>query len=163
MSSDISIRADELGRGLFDELDYTLGAANAIALKTAHAKLSYVKSQCEAKVVLGNLVKKEVESSLVQLLETGVMHADPHPENLLFTKDGNLTYLDFGLICHMEKSLQVAMLAAISHLVNGDWVYLANDLDDMNVLKPTTNRYALRLALERVCGDSSDTGLLTVG
>lgn len=86
-----------------------------------------------------------MESSLVQLLETGVMHADPHPGNLLFTKDGNLTYLDFGLICHMEKSHQAAMLAAIAHLVNGEWGYLANDLGDMDVLKPTTDRFALRL------------------
>ncbi|KAG6554988.1 hypothetical protein Mapa_003573 [Marchantia paleacea] len=200
MSSDISILADELGRGLFGELDYTLEAANARMFETANAKLSYVKvpktlphltrqrvltmewidgfrpsdlhliaqggtlngevitvtQQREAKVALDNLVKKGVESSLVQLLETGVMHADPHPGNLLFTKDGNLTYLDFGLICQMEKTHQAAMLAAIAHLVNGEWGCLANDLGDMDVLKPTTDRFALRLALERVFGDGPD-------
>ena len=31
-----------------------------------------------------------VESSLVQLLETGIMHGDPHPGNLLLTPRGDV-------------------------------------------------------------------------
>lgn len=30
-------------------------------------------------------VNKGVEATLVQLLETGLLHADPHPGNLLYT------------------------------------------------------------------------------
>ncbi|KAL2623662.1 hypothetical protein R1flu_003867 [Riccia fluitans] len=200
MNSDITVLADELGRGLFGELDYTLEAANAKSFEIAHARLPYVRvpktlphlttrriltmewidgfrpsdlqlaargetlsgevttalQQREAKIALDSLVRKGVECSLVQLLETGVMHADPHPGNFLYAKDGKLTYLDFGLICNMEKRHQAAMLAAIAHLVNGEWACLANDLGDMDVLKPTTDRFALRLALERVFGDGPD-------
>jgi aarF domain-containing kinase len=35
---------------------------------------------------------------LVQLLESGFLHADPHPGNLLKTPDGRLCVLDFGLM-----------------------------------------------------------------
>lgn len=35
-------------------------------------------------------VSMGIESSLVQLLETGVMHSDPHPGNLLLQADGKL-------------------------------------------------------------------------
>lgn len=35
---------------------------------------------------------------LVQLLESGFLHADPHPGNLLRTPDGRLCVLDFGLM-----------------------------------------------------------------
>ena len=31
-----------------------------------------------------------------QLLETGLLHADPHPGNLLRTADGRICILDFG-------------------------------------------------------------------
>jgi tRNA A-37 threonylcarbamoyl transferase component Bud32 len=31
-------------------------------------------------------------------LETGFFHADPHPGNLLVTKDGRLALIDFGLM-----------------------------------------------------------------
>ena len=33
-----------------------------------------------------------------QLLETGFLHADPHPGNLLRTPDGRICVLDFGLV-----------------------------------------------------------------
>jgi aarF domain-containing kinase len=39
---------------------------------------------------LGVQVSMGIESSLVQLLETGVMHSDPHPGNLLLRPDGKL-------------------------------------------------------------------------
>jgi predicted unusual protein kinase regulating ubiquinone biosynthesis (AarF/ABC1/UbiB family) len=39
-----------------------------------------------------------VEASLCQLVTTGVLHADPHPGNLLLTREGQLAYIDFGLL-----------------------------------------------------------------
>lgn len=93
----------------------------------------------------GLQVNKGTEAALIQLLETGVMHADPHPGNILLGRDGQLQFIDFGLICNMDKKHQGAMLAAIAHLVNGDWQNLTEDLADMDVLKPTTDRFAVRL------------------
>lgn len=37
-----------------------------------------------------------IECTLRQLLEEGLFHADPHPGNLLATREGDLVYLDFG-------------------------------------------------------------------
>lgn len=39
---------------------------------------------------------------LVQLLESGFLHADPHPGNLLKTPDGRLCVLDFGLMTQVS-------------------------------------------------------------
>ena len=33
---------------------------------------------------------------LIQLLDTGLLHADPHPGNLIRTPDGKICILDFG-------------------------------------------------------------------
>ena len=33
---------------------------------------------------------------LIQLLESGLLHADPHPGNLIRTPDGRICILDFG-------------------------------------------------------------------
>jgi predicted unusual protein kinase regulating ubiquinone biosynthesis (AarF/ABC1/UbiB family) len=51
----------------------------------------------------------------VQLLETGFLHADPHPGNLLWTPDGHLCVLDFGLM------IEVPSFAGILHN-NGHWL-----------------------------------------
>lgn len=39
----------------------------------------------------------------------------------------------------MEKRHQLAMLASIVHIVNGDWAALVGALIDMDVVKPGTN------------------------
>ena len=39
---------------------------------------------------------------LMQLLETGFFHADPHPGNMLRTEDGKLCIIDFGLMSELE-------------------------------------------------------------
>ena len=47
---------------------------------------------------------------LIQLLETGFLHADPHPGNLMRTPDGRLVILDFGLMTEVggeQQSIRV--------------------------------------------------------
>lgn len=48
-------------------------------------------------------------------------------------------FLDFGLLCRMEKKHQLAMLSAIVHIANGDWHALVYDLMEMDVGRPGTN------------------------
>jgi hypothetical protein len=41
-------------------------------------------------LLITHKVNKGVEASLVQLLETGLLHADPHPGNLRYTLEGRV-------------------------------------------------------------------------
>lgn len=64
----------------------------------------------------------------------------------------------------MQRSHQAAMLAAIAHLVNGEWAPLAADLADMDVLKPHTDRTAVTRALEEAFAQNvGTTGGVGVG
>lgn len=47
---------------------------------------------------LVHMINLGIESSLTQLLLTGILHGDPHPGNLILTHDNRLVYLDFGLL-----------------------------------------------------------------
>lgn len=49
-------------------------------------------------------------------------------------------FMDFGLLCRMERKHQFAMLASIVHIVNGDWSSLVNALAEMDVVRPGTNK-----------------------
>ncbi|KAJ4730401.1 Protein kinase superfamily protein [Rhynchospora pubera] len=111
------------------------------------------KLQVEAKDHLLDLVNKGVRASLVQLLETGLLHADPHPGNLRYTPDGRIGFLDFGLLCKMEKKHQVAMLASIVHIANADWAGLISDLTHMDMVPPGTNLRRVTLELEDALGE----------
>ena len=48
------------------------------------------------------IVNIGIKCYLMQLLETGFFHADPHPGNLLRTSDGKLCILDFGLVTEIN-------------------------------------------------------------
>lgn len=42
-------------------------------------------------------------------------------------------------MCRMQRKHQLAMLASIVHIVNGDWASLVEALTDMDVIKPGVN------------------------
>jgi predicted unusual protein kinase regulating ubiquinone biosynthesis (AarF/ABC1/UbiB family) len=48
---------------------------------------------------------------LIQLLDTGFLHADPHPGNLLRTPDGRICVLDFGLMTEVRGHMAAALAA----------------------------------------------------
>jgi len=62
------------------------------------------------------LVKAAIDSTLSQLLVTGVLHADPHAGNLLkmLRDDGTITlgYLDFGLLSTIPGQVRDALICA---------------------------------------------------
>lgn len=196
--SDPRLYADELGKGLVGELDYTSEAANASQFLDAHSHFSFMqvpkvfqhltrkrvltmewmvgesstdllsittsssikhgskyleRQKVDAKRRLLDLVNKGVEASLTQLLETGMLHADPHPGNLRYTASGRIGFLDFGLLCRMEKKHQFAMLASIVHIVNGDWSSLLQALTEMDVVRPGTNIRRVTMDLEDALGE----------
>ena len=64
----------------------------------------------------------------MQLLETGLLHADPHPGNLLRTADGKICILDFGLMTEVAPERRIALVEYIAHLSVQDWNGVAKDL-----------------------------------
>ena len=53
---------------------------------------------------------------LTMLLDTGTLHCDPHPGNLLRTTDGQLCILDFGMCLEVPSDLQLSLLEFIANL-----------------------------------------------
>ncbi|GAB2289719.1 hypothetical protein Dimus_024025 [Dionaea muscipula] len=56
------------------------------------------------------LIDKGLYCSLRQLLEVGFFHADPHPGNLVATKDGALAYFDFGMMGDIPRHYRVGLI-----------------------------------------------------
>jgi predicted unusual protein kinase regulating ubiquinone biosynthesis (AarF/ABC1/UbiB family) len=44
--------------------------------------------------------------------------SDPHPGNLLASRDGSLVYLDFGMMSEAPQYARYAIMAHVVHLVN---------------------------------------------
>ena len=77
-----------------------------------------------------------IKTYLKQLLEDGFFHADPHPGNLLVMPDGRLAFFDFGMVGRITPKLQAKMIDAFFHVVAKDAPAIAQDLIDLDFLKP---------------------------
>jgi aarF domain-containing kinase len=94
------------------------------------------------------LVHMGVQASLTQLLETGLLHGDPHPGNLMLTPSGRLAYLDFGLLCRVERKHSRALEALMVHLTASQWVSAAADMRQLELVKPSTTDAEVAAAME---------------
>ena len=89
-----------------------------------------------------------VRTYLKQLLEDGFFHADPHPGNLLVMDSGHLAFFDFGMTGKISPRLQSQMIDAFFHVVGRDVHGLAQDLINLNFLKPGVDPESIRPVVE---------------
>jgi predicted unusual protein kinase regulating ubiquinone biosynthesis (AarF/ABC1/UbiB family) len=89
-----------------------------------------------------------VRAYLKQLLEDGFFHADPHPGNLLVMDTGHLAFFDFGMVGRITPQLQSRMIDAFFHVVGRDIEGLAQDLINLNFLKPGVDPEHIRPVVE---------------
>ncbi|GAB1538676.1 AarF/ABC1/UbiB kinase family protein [Scytonema sp. NUACC21] len=165
--SDLAGILDELGSRIFEEMDYIHEGENAERFFQlyGHLKDVYVPkiywdytnrrvltmewingiklTQPEEIRAIGvdarYLIEVGVQCSLRQLLEHGFFHADPHPGNLLATRDGKLAYLDFGMMSEIKPPQRYGLLEAIVHVVNRDFEALTQDYVKLDFLSPDTD------------------------
>ena len=143
---------DEWGRGFVAEVDYRLEAYNTKQFGLAMQKrgLNAVTSPAVVEELSGprvlvtewmdgtrldndaspdvpRLCGVAINAYLTMLLDTGTLHCDPHPGNLLRTTDGRLCILDWGMTLEVPKDLQYSLLNFIAHINSEDYEALPED------------------------------------
>ena len=91
-----------------------------------------------------------IKTYLKQLLEDGFFHADPHPGNLLVMPDGRLAFFDFGMVGRITPQLQAKMIDAFFHVVSKDPAGIAEDLIELDFLKPGTSPNIVKPVVEKM-------------
>jgi|GEM_PF-199766 len=83
-----------------------------------------------------------VRSFIKQVLEDGFFHADTHPGNVLIKPNGEVAYIDFGMVDTFEPELTHAMAALFVHILHEDFAAFVTDLIHLGLLPPEVD-YAL--------------------
>jgi len=185
--SDLVALIDELGKRVFEEMDYLNEAANAerfrelhrhnsrIAVPAIHreatsrrvltmewvdgVKLTNLQAVRELGIDPDDMVQVGVNCSLQQLLEHGFFHADPHPGNLLAMADGRLCYLDFGMMSEVSRESRTGLIQAVVHLVNRNFGKLSKDFVTLGFLAEDVNLEPIVPAFEQVFSQALDMGV----
>eukprot|EP00471_Norrisiella_sphaerica_P006335 CAMPEP_0184480298 /NCGR_PEP_ID=MMETSP0113_2-20130426/1791_1 /TAXON_ID=91329 /ORGANISM="Norrisiella sphaerica, Strain BC52" /LENGTH=757 /DNA_ID=CAMNT_0026858683 /DNA_START=345 /DNA_END=2621 /DNA_ORIENTATION=- len=95
-----------------------------------------------------DFVNMGVQCTLRQLLEDGFFHADPHPGNLLVTNEGNLVYIDFGMMSTIPEKARYALISHVVHLVNRDYDAMCQDYYALDFVPPEVDTRPIAPALE---------------
>ena len=101
------------------------------------------------------LLQLGIECSLSQILETGVLHADPHGGNLLKGENGALIYLDFGLVAKVPLQVREALVCSVVYLIERNFSALAREFDSL-MLMPTQDLQVDLAAFEVVLKETAD-------
>ncbi|KAL3844054.1 hypothetical protein ACJIZ3_001457 [Penstemon smallii] len=109
----------------------------------------------EASLHRKQLIDEGLYCSLRQLLEVGFFHADPHPGNLVATKEGSLAYFDFGMMGDIPRHYRVGLIRVLVHFVNGDSLGLANDFLSLGFLPEGVDIQSVSDALKSSFGDGT--------
>jgi len=185
--SDLVALIDELGRRVFEEMDYLNEANNAETFRDLHSHnpriavpaiyreatsrrvltmewINGVKlTNLEAVRAMGidpdDMVEVGVSCSLQQLLEHGFFHADPHPGNLLALEDGRLCYLDFGMMSEVSRESRTGLIQAVVHLVNRNFGKLSKDFVTLGFLAEDVNLEPIVPAFESVFSQALEMGV----
>ena len=98
------------------------------------------------------LIPIGVELFLIQLLDIGLFHADPHAGNLLVSnKEGKLCLLDFGLCSFVDPKSRKAMTKALTNLLYRDFDTLVErDAKDLGFLPQDYDTEQLKPVLTKV-------------
>merc|ERR1712078_381064 len=185
--SDLVALIDELGRRVFEEMDYLNEASNAEAFRDLHVhnpriavpaiyreatsrrvltmewidgvKLTNLDAVRELGIDPDDMVEVGVNCSLQQLLEHGFFHADPHPGNLLALKDGRLCYLDFGMMSEVSRDSRSGLIQAVVHLVNKNFDKLSHDFVKLGFLSSEVNLAPIVPAFQDVFVNAIELGV----
>ena len=71
------------------------------------------KSLFKHNIDFNKIISKLVDFYTTQMLINGYFHADPHPGNLLITKEGEIILLDFGMVKTVSNDKRVAIIELI--------------------------------------------------
>ena len=185
--SDLVALIDELGKRVFEEMDYINEAENAEKFRDMHktndkiavpkiyndltsrrvltmewiegTKLTNLDDVKKLGIDPDEMIEIGVQCSLEQLLEHGFFHADPHPGNLLALEDGRLCYLDFGMMSEVSRDSRSGLIQAVVHLVNKNFDKLSHDFVELGSLSSEVNLEPIVPAFQDVFVNAIELGV----
>lgn len=163
---------------LLGEADYKQEVENAIIFRKALRDIDWIKiprvykKYCTDEMIVMEYVPTEkiteiqnkkvnkkkvcealVNSYVIQTMDVGLFHADPHPGNLGVSKNGKLVFYDFGLLIKLSEELQKGFKDLFICIINRDTKGIVNILIGLGVIVPTSSDVAdIELFFENILG-----------
>lgn len=102
-----------------------------------------------------------IRAYILMIFKYKFFHADPHPGNLIYTKDGKLCFIDFGAVGEITESTEKGLERIIFCAISGDYYGVVEAMDQMGFFAPNADKEKLeklaRFALQNLQKFITDT------
>jgi len=169
---------EEAKQKLFDELDYSIEAKNAIMFRKSFENVSWVVvprvyvSKSTDKLLIMEWVgsikitdkhlfeKYSIDSNkisndfikffIIQTMEYGFFHADPHPGNIGINSSGKLVIYDFGLVVKLPENIQIKLKEMITYIIQRDTRSLVDLFISIGIINPNSSKYEIEIFFNNI-------------
>jgi len=106
--------------------------------------MEYVEADKITDIQIKKINKKKVcealvNSYVIQTMDSGLFHGDPHPGNLGISKDGKLVFYDFGLLIELDDDLKQGFADLFGCIIQRDTKGCVQILIRLGVIVPTSS------------------------
>ncbi len=94
------------------------------------------------------LARQGAQAYLLQLLDNGFFHADPHPGNLAVSPDGALIFYDFGMMGRIKANVREGLMETLFGIASKDGDRVVESLVNLGAISPTEDMGPVRRSVQ---------------
>lgn len=117
-------------------------------------------SQYEALEAAGidrkTIARQSAQAYLLQLLDNGFFHADPHPGNIAVSADGGLIFYDFGMMGRIKANVREGLMETLFGIAAKDGDRVVKSLIDLGALAPAEDLGPVRRSVQYMLDNFMD-------
>ncbi len=175
---------EECCRILWEEIDYLNEGRNADTFRRNFRGYDWVKvpkiywryttsrvltleyvpgikiSQYEALEAAGldrkTIARQGAQAYLLQLLNSGFFHADPHPGNIAISPDGALIFYDFGMMGQIKSNIREGLMETLFGIAQKDGDRVVQSLIDLGAIAPVDDMGPVRRSVQYMLDNFMD-------
>lgn len=102
------------------------------------------------------IARQGAQAYLMQLLNNGFFHADPHPGNIAVNPDGALIFYDFGMMGRIKSNIREGLMETLFGIAQKDGDRVVQSLIDLGAIAPVSDMGPVRRSVQYMLDNFMD-------
>jgi predicted unusual protein kinase regulating ubiquinone biosynthesis (AarF/ABC1/UbiB family) len=94
------------------------------------------------------IARQGAQAYLLQLLNSGFFHADPHPGNIAVSASGALIFYDFGMMGRIKANVREGLMQTLFGIAQKDGSRVVQSLIELGAIAPTDDMGPVRRSVQ---------------
>ena len=124
-------------------------------------ELHNIRQIRKEKINLRPIINIGFEAILTQVFVHGFFHADPHPGNIIITKDKKIAFVDFGIVGHFDENLKNKSIDLFYGIISNNPGKTVDTLVELSGAE-IKNKYELQDDVGEILDSLQDSGITKI-